>query len=386
MQKGGIEVPLAPARISTATASDIVPFFDLKRQYAKLKHEIDPAIARVLEATAFSGGPFADKFEKEFAAYCGSTYSRGLNSGTSALHLALLALGIQPGDEVIVPAHTFIASAWGISYIGATPVFVDSLPDTWEIDPAAVERAITPKTKAIIAVHLYGVPADLSALQKIASARNIQIIEDCAQAHGALYQGKKVGSIGAAGCFSFYPSKNLGAYGEAGAVTTNTEEVARRVEILRSHGAEVRYVHQTIGYNMRMDGIQGAVLSAKLPHLDSWNARKAAIVQKYRKGIINPQVTLQAITPGATPAYHLFVITTPNRQKFIDHLQSRGVATALHYPIPCHLQQAYEYLGYKKGDLPNAEYIAGHCVSLPLFPELTDEEVERVIQAVNSYI
>ncbi len=382
IQKGGAEVQLISI---PNTHMESVPFFDLKRQYAQLKPEIAPAIESVLEATAFSGGPFADKFDKEFSAYCGTAYSRGLNSGTSALHLALLALGIQPGDEVIVPAHTFIASAWGISYVGATPVFVDSLADTWEIDPAAVERAITSKTKAIIVVHLYGVPADLGALQKIASARNIQIIEDCAQAHGALYQGKKVGSIGAAGCFSFYPSKNLGAYGEAGAVTTNTEEVARRVEILRSHGAEVRYVHQTIGYNMRMDGIQGAVLSAKLPHLDSWNARKASIVAKYRKGIINPKVTLQAITAGATPAYHLFVVTTPNRQKFIDHLTSQGITTALHYPIPCHLQQAYAYLGYKKGDLPNAEHIAEHCVSLPLFPELTDHEVDRVIDAVNSY-
>ncbi len=362
-----------------------VPFFNLTRQYKNLEAEIKASLERVMETTAFSGGEFSDKFEKEFAEYIGTSYSRGLNSGTSALHLALIALGIKAGDEVIVPAHTFIASAWGASYIGATPVFVDCLPDTWEIDPAAVEKAITPKTKAIIAVHLYGMPADMDSLQKISKAHNIPIVEDCAQAHGALYNGLKVGSIGAIGCFSFYPSKNLGAFGEAGAITTNDQSIADQISMLRSHGAKVRYYHDVVGYNMRLEGMQGAVLSVKLPHLNAWNARKGDIVARYRNEIKNSKVTFQAVTPNATPAYHLCVVAVDERQKFIDHLSSQGIGTALHYPIPCHLQKVYAPLGYKKGDLPNAERIAECCVSLPLFPEMTDDEVSRVITAVNSF-
>jgi dTDP-4-amino-4,6-dideoxygalactose transaminase len=365
---------------------DQVPFFDLKRQHASIKDEVRPAIDAVLEATAFSGGEFSDTFENEFAEYCTVAYARGVNSGTTSLHLALLALGVKAGDEVIMPGHTFIASSWGATYIGATPVFVDSLPDTWEVDPAAVEKAITLKTRAIIAVHLYGVPADMDALKKIADAHNLPLVEDCAQAHGAFYKGKKVGSIGTVGCFSFYPSKNLGAYGDAGIITTNDKTIADRIAVLRNHGCSERYVHDVVGYNARMTGIQGAVLSVKLKHLDSWNARKSAIVQKYRTNITNPLVTLQAVTPDTSPAYHLSVITTENREKFTQHMKSQGIATALHYPIPCHLQKAYGNLGYKKGDLPNAEYIAEHCVSLPLFPELTDKEVDRIIQAVNIYV
>lgn len=364
---------------------DRVPFFDLKRQYAQLKDEIEPAIDSVLEKTAFSGGEFVDVFEKEFAAYCDVAYARGLNSGTSALHLALLALGVGPGDEVIVPAHTFIASAWGVSYVGAKVVFVDCRPDTWEIDPLAVERAMTKRTRAIICVHLYGVPCDLGALSKIAQSHGIPLIEDCAQAHGALYEGKKVGNIGSIGCFSFYPSKNLGAYGEAGGITTDTANLAERVGMLRAHGGKEKYVHEMTGYNMRMDGIQAAVLSVKLRHLDEWNKCKADIVKRYRDGIKNSSITLQDIPSNVSPAYHLFVITTSNRPAFIEHLRSNGIDTALHYPFPCHLQKAYASLGYKKGDLPHTEYVAEHCVSLPLFPELTDTEIDRVIDAVNTY-
>jgi dTDP-4-amino-4,6-dideoxygalactose transaminase len=365
---------------------DQVPFFDLKRQYKSIEGEIKASLEAVMEAAAFSGGPFVTSFEQEFAAYCQAAYARGVNSGTSSIHLALSAIGVGLGDEVIVPAHTFIASVWGASYLGATPVFVDSLSDTWEIDPSAIEKAITPKTKAIIAVHLYGVPADLDAITKIAEAHAIPLVEDCAQAHGALYNGKKVGGIGAAGCFSFYPSKNLGAYGAGGAVVTNREDISKKIEALRNHGiAKEKYVHEMLGYNARMDGMQAAVLSVKLKHLDAWNAQKAKIVARYRNEIKNPKVTMQAVTPNATPAYHLFVVTVDDRQKFISHLAAQGVATALHYPIPCHLQKAYATLGYKKGDLPNAEYIAEHCVSLPLFPEMTDDEATQVIGAVNSY-
>lgn len=362
-----------------------VPFFDLKRQYVKLRGEINSAIRTVFERTAFSGGEFVSTFEEQFARYCGVNYACGLNSGTTAIHLALLALGIRLGDEVIVPAHTFVASIWGISYIGATPVFVDCRPDTWEIDPQAVEKAVTKKTRAIIAVHLYGVSADMDALKKVAKKHKLFLIEDCAQAHGALYKKRMVGGIGDVGCFSFYPSKNLGACGEAGGVITNDAGVADRIAKLRSHGGIEKYSHEIIGYNERMDGIQAAVLSIKLKHLNSWNKKKTNIVRKYRQGIKNPAVTLQAIPDNVTPAYHLFVVTTPNRQKFIEHLRSRGVDTSIHYPTPCHLLKAYRSLGYKKGDLPNSEYVAAHCVSLPLFPEMTDGETDRVIDAINSY-
>lgn len=362
-----------------------VPFFDLKRQYKNIEGEVKTALEKVMDSCAFSGGQFADQFEKEFAEYVGTAYARGTNNGTSAIHLALLALGVEPGDEVIVPAHTFIASAWGASYLSATPVFVDCLPDTWEIDPAAVEKAITKKTRAIVAVHLYGMPADMNALKKISDAHKLLLIEDCAQAHGARYEGKKVGSIGAAGCFSFYPSKNLGAFGEAGSITTNDADAAEKISMLRSHGAKVRYHHDMVGYNMRLEGIQGAVLSVKLKYLDKWNKRKSSIVTRYRSEISNPGITFQAPTPKAVPAYHLCVVAVEERQKFIDYLSARGIGTALHYPIPCHLQKAYAALGYKKGDLPHTEYIAEHCVSLPLFPEMTDEEVGLVISAVNAY-
>jgi dTDP-4-amino-4,6-dideoxygalactose transaminase len=372
--------------VSPDLSMDTIPFFDLKRQYANLKGELAPAIESVLEKTAFSGGEFADRFEKEFADYCGITHMLGVNSGTAAIHLALLALGIGPGDEVIVPAHTFIASATGISYTGAKPVFVDSLSDTWEIDPSAVEKAITEKTRAMIVVHLYGLPCELDELKRIAKEHELVLIEDCAQAHGALYKGRKVGSIGEVSAFSFYPSKNLGAYGEAGAVGTDEEKIAKLVEMLRSHGEKEKYSHEIVGYNERMDGIQGAVLSVKLRHLDAWNKTKRTIANRYFKGIENPLITLQRVPKEVTPAHHLFVVLVDDRPKFIEYLKARGVGSALHYPIPCHLQKAYRTLGYTKGDFPRAEHIADHCVSLPLFPELTDKEVETVIDVANGYL
>ena len=363
-----------------------IPFFDLKRQYASLRGELAPAIEAVLEETAFSGGEFADRFEKEFADYCGVRHMLGVNSGTAALHFALLALGIGPGDEVIVPAHTFIASASAISYTGAKPVFVDCLADTWELDPSAVEKAVAKETRAVIVVHLYGVPCELDELKRIANEHELAIIEDCAQAHGALYKGRKVGRFGKVSAFSFYPSKNLGAYGEAGAVGTDETEVAELVEMFRSHGGKTKYSHEIVGYNERMDGIQGAVLSVKLRHLDQWNKRKSTIARKYFEGIKNPLITLQRIPKEVTPAYHLFVVLVDDRPKFLEFLKARGVGSALHYPTPCHLQKAYRGFGYTKGDLPKAEHIADHCVSLPLFPELTDKEVETVIDVANAYI
>lgn len=362
-----------------------VPFFDLKRQHAELRDELTRAIDEVAKKTAFSGGEFVDAFEKEFAAYCNVAYARGVGSGTAALHLALAAAEIGPGDEVIVPSHTFIASAWGISYVGAKPVFVDCHPDTWEIDPAKVAAAVTKKTRAIIAVHLYGVPCDMSALQNVAKKHDLLILEDCAQSHGARCDGAVVGGIGDIGAFSFYPSKNLGAYGEAGGITTNNADIAERVRMLRSHGEKEKYVHEIVGYNERMDGMQAAILSVKLAYLDTWNARKTEIVGTYRRGIKNPAITLQTISKNVVPAYHLFVVTVDDRKAFVEHMRSKGIDTAMHYPTPCHLQKAYAPLGYMRGDFPNTEYVADHCVSLPLFPEMTDEEVRRVIDATNSY-
>jgi dTDP-4-amino-4,6-dideoxygalactose transaminase len=288
-------------------------------------------------------------------------------------------------DEVIVPADTFIATAWGPSYAGATPVFVDCTPDTWNIDPAKVEAAITPKTKAIIGVHLYGQPFDIDAVSAIAMRHGLFLIEDAAQAHGARYKGTVVGSFGALAAFSCYPGKNLGGYGEGGIVTTNDDGYAARVKSLRNHGSTERYYHDEIGFNMRMDGFQGAVLAVKLPHLDRWNARRKEIAAMYHRGIKNPAVTMQAEPEWADSIYHLFVITAADRQALMKHLEARDIFPGLHYPVPCHLQKAYANLGYKAGDCPNAEYLAAHCLSLPMYAELTDGEVTRVIDAINDW-
>jgi len=362
-----------------------INFMDLKRQYDTIKPEIFKAIEDVCDKTAFSGGPFVDTFEKDFADYCGVKHSLGLNSGTTALHAAMLALGIKHGDEVIVPANTFIATAWGVSYTGATPVFVDCEPDTWEICCDKIEEKITPRTKAIIGVHLYGQPFDVDKLAAIAKKHNLTLIEDCAQAHGALYKGRKAGSMSEIGCFSFYPGKNLGAYGEGGAITTNNQSIEAHVKSIRNHGSTERYFHDEIGYNYRMDGIQGAVLSVKMKYIDTWNQRRRSIGERYKKEFSNPLIKTQFQPDWAKSVYHLFVITTENRDDFMNYMKSNGISCGLHYPLPCHLQKAYIELGYKKGDCPNAEYLASHCVSLPMFPELTDEEVERVIKTVNTY-
>ncbi len=362
-----------------------IAFLDLKRQYEEIRDDVTAALLDVCSKTAFSGGPFVENFEKMFAQYSGCRHAIGVNSGTSALHLAMLAIGAGPGDEVIVPADTFIATAWGPSYAGATPVFVDCTPDTWNIDPAKVEAAITPKTKAIIGVHLYGQPFDIDAVSAIAMRHGLFLIEDAAQAHGARYKGTVVGSFGALAAFSCYPGKNLGGYGEGGIVTTNDDGYAARVKSLRNHGSTERYCHDEIGFNMRMDGFQGAVLAVKLPHLDAWNARRKEIAAMYHRGIKNPAVTMQAEPEWADSIYHLFVITATDRQALMKHLEARNIFPGLHYPVPCHLQKAYANLGYKAGDCPNAEYLAAHCLSLPMYAELTDSEVARVIDAINDW-
>jgi dTDP-4-amino-4,6-dideoxygalactose transaminase len=362
-----------------------IPFLDLKRQHAALRAEIIEAISRVIEDTAFSGGPFVEEFEREFAAYCGTPCAAGVGNGTDALHLAVRALGIGPGDEVIVPANTFVATAWGASHAGATPVFVDCHPETWTIDPARIEERITAATRAIAGVHLYGQPFDFDAVKEIAARRSLFLVEDCAQAVGASYRGKRVGSLGDAGCFSFYPGKNLGACGEAGGVTTNSADLDARIRSLRSHGSLVKYYHDEVGYNMRMDGIHGAVLSLKLKYIDGWNNRRRVIAQRYREEIAGRGLRMQKTPEWAGHVYHLFVVVAEERERLRKHLESKGVFPGIHYPVPCHLQKAYSHLGYRKGDFPNAEALSEGCLSLPVFPEMTDEEVSYVIEAVNAF-
>lgn len=358
---------------------------DLKRQYQSIKSEVLAITEKVFEETSFSGGPYVEKFEKEFAHYCETEFSMAVNNGTTALHLAMLALGIGKDDEVILPANTFIATAWGISYVGAKPVFVDCSPDTWEIDISEIESKITPKTKAIAGVHLYGQAFDIEGVMKICKKHNLFLIEDAAQAQGAKYKGQKVGSFGDVACFSYYPGKNLGAYGEAGGMTTNSESIFKHVQILKNHGSSVRYHHTEIGYNYRMDGLQGGILSIKLKYLDQWNDKRKQIAKRYQKEITNPLITMQSQPDFAESVYHLFVITTPNRNHFIDYLSKNQIFAGLHYPVPCHLQTAYAFLGHQKGDFPNAEYLSDHCVSLPMYAELTSQEVSFVIHTINNY-
>ncbi len=308
-----------------------------------------------------------------------------LNNGTSALHLALRSLNIGENDEVIIPSWTFIATAWAVSYVGAKIVFADVDEETWQIDPEDVKRKITKRTKAIIGVHIYGQPFNINEILKIANEYNLYLIEDTAQAHGAEYYNKKVGTLGIVNAFSFYPSKNLGSYGEAGAIATNNDEIADRIKILRNQGQKVRYEHVEIGYNMRMEGFQGAVLNVKLKYLDKWNERRREIAKRYLNEINNPKIKFQKVVEGGKGVYHLFVIKVKDREKFINHLEKFGVGYSFHYPKPVHLQKAYEFLNYKEGSLPITEELSRTTISIPLFPEMTDEEVNYVINVINDY-
>lgn len=358
---------------------------DLSRDFQKHRKEYLEAIEAVCEETAFSGGRFADQFDKEFAAYCGVPYAAGVNNGTSALHCAMMALGIGQGDEVIVPANTYIATAWGVTYTGAVPVFVDCTKDTWEIDPDKIEEKITDRTKAILGVHLYGQPFEFGKVKEIADRHGLYVVEDCAQAHGALYQGKMVGSLGELGCFSFYPGKNLYAFGEGGSVTCHKKEYYDAITTIKNQGCQVRYYHDVVGYNYRLEGIQGAVLSVSLNFLPEWTDRRRQIGNRYMNEIRNSLITMQAHPENTDPVFHLFVITTKDPDHFIAYMDKKGMECNKHYPVPCHLQKAYEDLGYKEGDCPNAEFLASHCVTLPLFPEMTQDEVKMVIDACNAY-
>jgi len=354
----------------------LVPYFDLKKQFSSLRNEIREALDRVCSNTSFILGEEVSEFEKEFAAYCEVKYCVALNCGTSALHLALLALGVNPGDEVITTSNTFIAAAEAICYTGAKPVFVDIDPKTGNLDPALIERVITEQTKAILPVHLYGRPADMDPILGIAPKHGLAVIEDACQAHGARYRGRRVGSIGNAAAFSFYPSKNLSAYGEGGALTTNDAGIAELARSLRNHGQSGPHTHERIGYNYRMDGFQGAVLRVKLKRLEQWNARRKEIAALYRSVLKGGNVEISSDDPRDERVYHLFVVYVERRDAVRAALQARGVHTSIHYPRPVPLQPAFATLGFRPGSFPHAERACGRALSMPFFPEMTDEQVQ----------
>jgi dTDP-4-amino-4,6-dideoxygalactose transaminase len=362
-----------------------VPFMDIKAQNRAIRSELQAALEAVIEDAQFILGPAVERFEQAFAQYIGAKYCVGLNSGTTALHLALFALDIGPGDEVITTPHTWISTSWAISYVGAKPVYVDISPTTYTIDPQQVAQAITARTKAILPVHLYGHACEMTALCDIAEHNNLFVIEDVAQAHGARHAGRGLGSIGKIGCFSFYPGKNLGAFGEAGCIVTDDPQIDARIRRLRDHAQDGRHHHVEIGYNARMEGVQGAVLEAKLQHLTRWNASRSCIAEIYKKRLADvPGIQLPVTVDSDSHVWHLYVILSRevDRDELKQQLQQQGIATAVHYPTPVHLQPAYAHLGYCAGDLPVAEDVARHCLSLPMYPEMERDQVELVARAV----
>jgi dTDP-4-amino-4,6-dideoxygalactose transaminase len=359
-----------------------VPYFDLREQYSQLREEILGALDRVSRNASFILGEEVEKFEQAFARYCETKHCVAVNSGTSALHLALLTAGIGPSDEVITTANTFIATVEAICYTGATPVFADIDPATDNIDPSAIEKAITKNTRAIIPVHLYGRPVDLDSLVAIARRHRLLMIEDACQAHGARYRGKRVGGFGHAAAFSFYPGKNLGAYGEGGALTTNDDDVAKLARSLRSHGESARYLHKYVGYNYRMDGFQAAVLNVKMKYLDQWTAKRLACAARYRDVLGSANLCLPQDSPESECVYHLVVAHVEDRDGVRSELEKRGVQTAIHYPQPVHLQEAFASRGYSRGTLPFTERACETVLSLPLFPEMSLEQVQYAAETL----
>ncbi|MGA8222600.1 MAG: DegT/DnrJ/EryC1/StrS family aminotransferase [Candidatus Acidiferrales bacterium] len=359
-----------------------VPFLDLKAEYAGLRDEILPALDQVCKAAAFVLGEEVEAFEQEFAAYCGTKHCVALSNGTAALHLGLLALGVQPGDEVITSPNTFLATAEAITYCGARPVFADIDAATANLDPKQFERAITPSTRAVMPVHLYGRAADMDAIRAIAEPRKIRVLEDAAQAHGTRYRGRRAGGLGGAAAFSFYPTKNLGAYGEGGALTTDDDQIAKFARAARSHGQTARYDHEFVGYNYRMHGFQGAVLRIKLRYLDSWNAKRQEIAREYRRILAVGRLEMPVDDPRDECVYHQFVIYVRNRNSVMCQLSERGIETAVHYPRPLHLQTAYSSLGYPLGTFPLSERACEHVLSLPIYPQMTAEQVNYVAESV----
>src|SRR5437762_5307143 len=357
---------------------ETVPYLGLGAQYRALAAAVLAALEEICESTSFAQGPATSEFETKFAAYCGVDHCVSLNSGTSALHLALRCLDVGPGDEVLTVSMTFLASAWAISYVGATPVFVDIDPVRRTLNPDNLEAAITSRTKAIIPVHLYGMPAEMDRIMAIAERHGLPVIEDAAQAHGAKYQNKRVGQFGQIACFSFYPSKNLGAYGEGGALITNDASIAQRARSLRDHAQSEKYLHGEIGYNYRMDSFQGAVLAIKLKHLDEWNTARIDCARLYTELLKDSSYKLPAHMSNSECVWHCYVIEAPERHRVRSVLHEAGIETAIHYPVPVHLQKAYAHLGYKPGDLPITEKLCQQCLSLPIYPELSKEKIFTV--------
>jgi dTDP-4-amino-4,6-dideoxygalactose transaminase len=362
-----------------------IPLVDLQAQYASIQPTIDEAIRRVVAGAQFIMGPDVAAFEQEFAAWCAASDCVGVGSGTAALELTLRALGVGPGDEVITVAHTFIATAEAISATGATPLFVDIDPRTYNLDPAAFAAAITPATRAVMPVHLYGQPADMTRIGAIAAQSGLAVVEDAAQAHGATWCGKAVGNWGDAACFSFYPGKNLGAYGDAGAVVTHRADVASTVRSLRNHGRRSKYTHDQVGYGHRIDTLQAAILRAKLPYLQEWTAARRRLAARYHTLLAGCGVTLPYVPVEANPVWHLYVIRTPQRDALLQALEEAEVGAGIHYPLPLHLQPAYAHLGYRAGALPVSEEVAATCLSLPLYPEMSDAQQDRVVTAVRQF-
>jgi dTDP-4-amino-4,6-dideoxygalactose transaminase len=364
-----------------------VPFLDLKAHHDPIRNEVMAAIESVVDKNAFAGGPFVAEFESDFARYCGTPHAVGVGNGTDALWVALLALGIGRGDEVITVPMTFMATAEAITYTGAKPAFVDIHPESYTMDPARIEAAITPKTKAIIPVHLFGQCADMDPILEIARRHGLFVIEDAAQAQGAEYKGRRAGSMGDMGCFSFYPGKNLGAWGEAGAVVTHNAEWRNRMAMFREHGQSKKYHHDVVGWNMRMDGIQGAVLKVKLKYLDQANDGRRRAAAHYAEVLRDPPgLVLPREMPCARHIWHIYPIRVTDRDQVMQQLADRGVATGIHYPVPVHLTQAYADLGHRRGDFPVSEACADEFVSLPMFPELTNPQIEHVADSLREVL
>jgi dTDP-4-amino-4,6-dideoxygalactose transaminase len=363
-----------------------IPFLDLKTQYKEIEQEVLPMVTEAMTNGAFIGGPQVANFETEFAEFCHSTYCVGVNSGTDALRFALMAVGVAPGDEVITVPNTFIATTEAISQVGAVPVFVDIYPHTCNMDISLIEEKITEKTRVILPVHLYGQPADMEPILELAEKHSFMVIEDACQAHGALYKNQKAGSMGIAGCFSFYPGKNLGAYGEGGAVVTRDEDIANKIRMIRDHGQEKKYFHSLEGYNGRLDAIQAGVLRIKLKRLNNWNRSRRKNAAHYNELLSNiDDVTITVEADFAQSVYHLYVIFVEKRDELQNFLADKGIATGLHYPLPLHLQKAYSHLGYKQGDFPVTESAAKRLLSLPMFPELTADQIAYVANSIREF-
>jgi len=363
-----------------------VPFVDLRQQHDAIAESLKASVMRVLDSQVYIQGPEVEAFEEEFAAACHTSHAVAVNSGTAALHVALAVLGVAPGDEVITVSHTFIATAEAISAAGAVPVFVDIDPDTYLMDPALLEAAITPRTRAIIPVHLYGQIADMDRILAIARRHHLPVIEDACQAHGATYKGRPAGGLGDIGCFSFYPSKNLGAIGEGGAAVTNSPDLAAAMRRLRDHGQSRRYYHDVVGYNYRMNAIQGAALRVKLPHLGEWNARRREHAALYSRLFLGLPLATPIERPECDSVYHLYVVRLEDRDGLRAHLSAHNIGTAVHYPVPVHLQAAYAGLGYRRGSLPVTEATVDQIVSLPMFAELTDRQIGTVVLATSTFV